>query len=315
MVGCTALMLFVFFRDRSWILHGGRPRWAWMGLLCSVLALVVALVFLFSRTFVGVEAIHRNFYGVTRVKLKPIDAAENDYVCQLIHGRTLHGQQFTREDKQMLPTTYYTEKSGVGLVLRNHRRGQGKRVGVVGLGIGTIAAYAEKGDYFRFYEINPAVIDLANNFFEFLSRCPSELDVIPGDARIRLDNEPPREFDVLAIDAFSSDAIPIHLITQEAFDVYLRHLKQNGVLAVHVSNVHIDLRPVVAAHAEHFGLAMVTTSSPSDRQAGASRAVWILLSRDAATLQVDAIQKAKVERERRRILWTDRRNSLFEALK
>jgi spermidine synthase len=308
-------VLFVFFRDRSWILHGGRPRWAWLILLCASLALVFALVFLFYRTLVGVEAIHRNFYGVTLVKLKPIDQAKNDYVCQLIHGRTLHGQQFTREDKIMLPTTYYTEKSGVGLLLRNHCRGRSKRVGVVGLGVGTLSVYAEKGDYFRFYEINPAVIDLANNFFGYLAQCPFKPDVIPGDARISLENESPQEFDVLVLDAFSSDAIPIHLITREAFDIYLQHLKPDGVLAVHVSNVHVDLRPVVAAHAEHFGLEMVTTNSPSDRKAGASRTVWTLLSREAATLRIEAIQKAKVEPERRRILWTDRRNSLFEALK
>jgi len=315
MTGCTALMLFVFFRDRSWVLHGGRPRWAWLSLLGGALTLVVALVFLFYRTLVGVEAIHRNFYGVTRVKLKPIDAAENDYVCQLIHGRTLHGQQFTRQDKILLPTTYYGEKSGVGLVLRNHRSGRSKRVGVVGLGVGTLSVYAGKGDYFRFYEINPAVIELANSFFAYLSQCSPEPVVVPGDARISLDNEPPQEFDVLVLDAFASDAIPIHLITREAFDIYLQHLKPDGVLAVHVSNVHVDLRPVLAAHAEHFHLEMVTTNSPADRQAGTSRAVWTLLSPEAATLRIEAIQKARVERERRTVLWTDRRNSLFEVLK
>ena len=121
MVGCTALMLAVFYHDRSWILHGGRPRWAWLCLLCASLVLVGALVFLFHHSIVDVEAIHRNFYGVTRVKLKPVDPASNDYVYQLIHGRTLHGRQFTREDKRRLPTSYYSERSGVGLLLRNHR--------------------------------------------------------------------------------------------------------------------------------------------------------------------------------------------------
>jgi len=314
MVGCTALMLVVFYHDRSWVLHGGRPRWVWLSLLCATLALAGALTFLFYHSIVGVEAVHRNFYGVTRVKLEPVDPASNDYVYQLLHGRTLHGQQFTREDKRMLPTSYYSERSGVGLLLRNHRRGQSKRVGVVGLGVGTLAVYAEKGDYFRFYEINPAVIHLANSFFEYLSQCRSELDVIPGDGRISLENEPPQGFDVLVLDAFSSDAIPIHLLTQEAFDVYLQHLKPDGVLAVHVSNIHVDLRPVVAAHAAHFGLVMVTTKAPADEQQGASRAIWTLLSHQAATLQVEAIQKTTVEPERRMILWTDKRNSLFEAL-
>jgi spermidine synthase len=314
MIACSALLLVVFFRDRTWILFGGRPRWAWLGLLVAFFLLAGLQVDLFVKSLGGIQEIHRNFYGVLQVKLKAVDPDQDEYLCRLIHGRTLHGQQFTRADKQHLPTTYYGEASGAGLILRNHRAGDSQRVGIVGLGVGTLAVYGNEGDTFRFYEINPAVVDLANRFFQYLALCRADVAVVPGDGRISLENEPAQAFDVLVLDAFSSDAIPIHLMTHEAFEIYLRHLKPDGVLAVHISNVHLDLHPVVAAHAEQFHLAIATVRSSGSDELGTTEAIWTLLSRDPASLQFDALGKARLIKETRRVYWTDDRNSLFEVL-
>ena len=313
-VGCTMLILIVFYRDRSWTLYRGRPRWAWACLLLGLLVLICFLVDLFQRSVLTVAEIHRSFYGVTRVKMELVDPAENEYAFQLIHGRTLHGEQFASEGRRFLPTTYYGEQSGVGLVLRNHHYGESKRVGVVGLGIGTLSAYGNPGDYYRFYEINPDVIDLAERFFEYLRNCQAEWEIVEGDARISLENEPQQRFDVLVLDAFSSDAVPIHLLTREAFEIYLRHLEPDGVLAAHASNVHLDLRRVLAGHAETFGLEVVSVLSPEDRDHVTSKALWVLLSRELGVLELEAIQEGKLQRERRCVFWTDQRNSQFEIL-
>jgi hypothetical protein len=250
-----------------------------------------------------------------QVKLQPAAAAENGYVCQLIHGRTMHGTQLTDVDKHRWPTAYYGPQSGIGLLLREARGGRPKRIGVVGLGVGTLAAYAQGADYLRFYEINPAVIDLARRFFQYLPECRGTWDVVQGDARIVLEQEPPQSFDVLVLDAFSSDSIPVHLLTREAFVVYLRHLNSDGALAVHISNVHVDLGPVIAGHAAHFGLAMSRVDSPGDDRQQTRRAVWVLLSRAPRTLATEALQGAKSPLPDRELIWTDQRNSLFRALR
>jgi spermidine synthase len=183
------------------------------------------------------------------------------------------------------------------------------------LGVGTLAAYARPGDEVRFYEINPAVIDLARQFFDYLPACRGRVDVVEGDARILLEQEPAQAFDVLVLDAFSSDSIPVHLLTREAFAVYLRHLKQAGVLAVHISNVHVDLRPVVAGQAAHFGLAMAGFESSADDATETRHAIWMLLSRNAQSLEVEAVQRAKLPPPDRELVWTDQRNSVFQVLR
>src|SRR5262249_51887740 len=145
------------------------------------------------------------------------------------------------------------EHSGVGRAIRQVQQSGPARVGVIGLGTGTLAVYGRAGDYFRFYEINPLVLRLARTQFTFLNDCKARLDAALGDARLSLEREAPENFDVLAVDAFSSDAIPVHLLTREAFELYFRHLKSSGVLAVHVSNKHLDLPPVVKLAAVAVG--------------------------------------------------------------
>jgi spermidine synthase len=314
-VACTALMLLVLFRDRAWALVCAHPRRVWLGLVLTLLVIVGIQVDLFRASLAGVQSVQRNFFGVLQVRLQLGEADGDDDQWRLIHGRTLHGLQFLAENKQGWPTSYYGEDSGVGLLIRNHRVGQPHRIGVVGLGVGTLAAYGREGDTFRFYEINPAVIDLAQRSFAYLPRCQAHCEIVAGDARISLAHEPRQQFDVLVLDAFSSDAIPVHLLTREAFAMYLEHLRPDGVLAVHISNVHLDLEPVIAGHAEHFRLEAATVSSWPDERRGTKPAIWALLSRERASLQIEAIQNEKLPPPDRTLFWTDDRQSLFQVLK
>ncbi|HLJ15492.1 MAG TPA: fused MFS/spermidine synthase, partial [Bryobacteraceae bacterium] len=212
-------------------------------MLWSVVAVAMAVV-LGSQ----VKGYHRNtllversFYGVLRVVRSTSQGAD---VRTLYHGTIKHGAEWFARGRRMTPTTYYGLQSGVGLALRLCCGGP-KRVGVIGLGTGTVAVYGGPGDVFRFYEINPQVLQVARSLFTYLRETPAHVDVTLGDARLSLESEPAQGFDVLIVDAFSGDAIPVHLLTKEAFALYLRHLKPGGILAVHVSNQFLELAPVV----------------------------------------------------------------------
>lgn len=225
----------------------------------------------------------RSYFGIYTVrnydKLK---------LRSLAHGTTLHGQQSTDKALECAPMTYYGPGSGVGIVMGQAQKlyGQAARIGVVGLGTGTLAGYYQPGEHWRFYEIDPAVLRLSQNgTFTYLSHCARNPEVAIGDARLELAKAQPGSFDVLAIDAFSSDAIPLHLLTDEAVGVYLRALSPKGVLLIHISNRYIGLQPVLAAIARHRGLtAMVRSDNPQDRTL-LTPSAWVLLTRDPAQLQ------------------------------
>ena len=208
----------------------------------------------------------RTFYGILRVM--NLETNFNDQIRPmnvLMNGRTIHGFEYSDPDLWSVPTTYFDERSGIGRLLSHGDADKPRHVGVVGLGIGTLATYARRGDTFRFYEINERVERVARTYFHFLEQCRGHVDVVPGDARLTLEREAASQnFDVLVLDAFSSDAVPVHLLTREAFTVYLRHLAPHGVLAVHVSNLHFALRPVVEAAAEAHGLSMVAIEITGD---------------------------------------------------
>lgn len=225
----------------------------------------------------------RSYFGIYTVR--DYDSIK---MRTLAHGTTLHGQQSTAKALECAPMTYYGSGSGAGIVLGNAQRlyGPGARVGVVGLGTGTLAAYYQPGERWRFYEIDPAVLRLSlDGTFTFLSHCAQRLQVAIGDARLELAKAAPESFDVLAIDAFSSDAIPLHLLTDEAVGVYLRALSQKGVLLIHISNRYIELEPVLSAIARHRGLtAMVRDDNPYDRTL-LTPSSWVLLTRDPAQLK------------------------------
>lgn len=311
----SILLLVVLYQDRTASLGGGRPRPAWLALLVGLGLQISALWLLYHMPLKGVEIVRRNFYGVLQVRTVPVPKEPEELIRQLIHGRTMHGSQFTNPLRASAPTTYYGPDSGVGLLLRAPSANSPRRIGVVGLGTGTLATYGRDGDYFRFYEINPAVIEFATSHFQYLADCAAQMEFVSGDARLQLEHEAAQDLDVLVVDAFSSDAIPVHLLTREAFGVYLRHLARDGLLAVHISNAHLDLRPVVAANAHSHGTDMITVFSDGNASQGLYPALWCLLSRDPTRLHTEQLQAVAEPDVERHILWTDQRNSLFDVLK
>jgi len=264
----------------------------------------------------------RNFYGVLRVQ-----AQAEPPMRMLVHGATLHGSQLTRQAERAIPTAYYWRGSGVGLALTSHPRyGKRMRVGVLGLGVGTLAAYGQPGDVYRFYEINPLIASLAEGqggYFSFLGDSRANVQVVLGDARVSLERERDRgerqAFDILALDTFSSDAIPVHLLTREAFALYLDHLAPGGVIAAHISNRHLDLTPVLWQAARTFGLkaASLVVPAPTDRS-DVRPSQWILLARDETIFSVPRIHEAASRFDGSATgirAWTDDYSNLFQVLK
>ena len=257
----------------------------------------------------------RNFYGVLTVKSKR-DGGTNRYF-ELYHGYTTHGLQFADPSRAAWPTIYYVEKSGVGLAMNTLPAGH-RRIGLVGLGAGTLATYAQTGDYIHFYEINPDVERLANSRFTYLTNCRGKVEITLGDARLSLEREPPQNFDLLVLDAFNSDAIPVHLLTEEAFTIYERHLKTNGIIAAHVSNRNLNLEPVMYNIARQFNYHAVTVDyDPPSEQWWQMRSVWILLSHSGEFIDSAALRLVARPPRTNSVsipLWTDDFSSLFQIL-
>jgi hypothetical protein len=267
----------------------------------------------------------RNFYGVVSVKERYPQKPEWRGLA-MYHGRTLHGFEHTLPAMRGRPTTYYTEDSGVGRALAAVRDQTPLRVGLVGLGVGTLAAYGKQGDHFRFYEIDDDVVRLARDYFTFLPQCAATVEVVAGDARLSLEREASQQFDVLVLDAFSGDAIPVHLLTVEAFAVYLRHLRADGVIAAHISSRYVDLLPVVTALARHFELADAFLPWPNgdyginwadEMGLSVTPSQWMLLTRHRPLLERSPIREAVriIPVERPLSLWTDQYNNLLEVLR
>jgi len=260
----------------------------------------------------------RNFYGVIRVK--EYGTPGSDYhVRRLMHGVIMHGEQDLTADGRRKPTTYYQPSSGAGAAMAARQARGPVRVGVIGLGAGTLAAYGRKGDRFRFYDINPQVVSVAGSRFTFLADSAAAIEVALGDARLSLEREPPQGFDLLAVDAFSSDAIPVHLITREALAVYLRHMKPDGIVAFHVSNRFLSLVPVVARLAKENGAhAVLVSDEGKDGEDDRTRTDWVLVSRDPKALQAPEIADASPEAPEEQAgwrTWTDDYSNLVQILK
>lgn len=227
----------------------------------------------------------RSYFGVYTVR----DGAG---YRELDHGSTVHGIQLRGSaQRERTPTTYYAPYSGVGRAMRAAPAiyGPGARIGVVGLGTGTLACYARPGQVWRFYEIDPVIVRIARDTgqFTYLRQCRPRAVIRIGDARIRLSQEASASLDLLALDAFSSDAVPAHLLTREAFQTYGRVLSRRGLLLIHISNRFVDLEPVVAAAGRDGGWIvrkMHYIPSELDREAQATSSVWLALSRDAGTM-------------------------------
>lgn len=224
----------------------------------------------------------RNFYGVLKVR----DAVDDGMARRiLVDGTTIHGFQLLEEGSRRIPTSYYGANTGIATVLESVERPvTGLEVGVVGLGAGTLAAYGRPGDRFRFYEVNPAVVRVANEYFSFLGDSPAAVEIVLGDGRISMEREleqsGSREYDVLVIDAFSSDAIPVHLLTREALELYWLHLKPAGVLALHLTNNYVDLMPVAATLGAALRKEVLYMATPRG-DGVTSTSDWVLIAGDS----------------------------------
>ncbi len=266
----------------------------------------------------------RNFYGVLRVwEINTEQPKLRAY--QLTHGKTVHGFQFEADELRGLPTTFYAESSGVGLSILNHPARPDKlRIGALGLGVGVIASYGQAGDVFRFYEINPDVTRIAqgeSGYFSFLKDSQAEIHVIPGDARVSLERElasqGSQKFDILVLDTFNGDAMPLHLLTREAFEIYLKHLKQDGIIAINVSNRYFNLHLEVYRLADELGLGTALIEDEGD-SIQSYDSVWMLLTREPDFLKQPAIAQRSAQRPAippGLRVWTDDYSNLLQILK
>lgn len=305
--------------------HRNFQHWRFLACFWLTVGLVVlgtALWFQARDFGERVVARSRNFYGTLKVCEYHKEDPEEHYLL-LEHGRITHGLQFLHPDYAKWPTTYYSDESGLALATRALPAGP-RRIGVVGLGTGTMAVFGRKGDYLRIYEINPQVVQIASSRFTYLSNCPAQVEIALGDARLSLEHESPQGFDLLALDAFSSDAIPVHLLTQEAFELYSRHLNTNGVIAVHISNRYLDLQPVIRNLAREFNLklAIIDYEEEGEDEDGNGAwwnysSTWALLTHNDTIINHPSIRAAGKPTDTNATavpLWTDDFASIFQIL-
>ncbi len=325
---CAVLALIVHHRDPQSPFYKARWQPAWLLMVALALTIIVSLGVSTGEEVKGARVTVRNFYGVLRVvdQAGPNVAVQQggasgllkgDLRCEkLMNGAIDHGLQFRAPERRDQPTTYYGPESGIGVALRAAEPATPLNVGVIGLGVGTLAAYAKRGDRYTFYEINPLVVQLANQEFTFLRDSPARIETVLGDARLSLEHESPQAFDVLAVDAFSGDSIPVHLLTREAFRLYFHHLRPDGVLAVHISNKYLDLAPVVTGAAMELGKEAVSIDNKADSPRGIYRASWILVGNPQGFEGKTEIEKAGriLGPAAPRLQWTDDYSSVVKVL-
>ena len=298
------LMALVLWREGK--LVPPMPRAMAAVLLTGMVVLLGAGV---RNSLHGCHLVVRNFYGQLRVE-------DVGGVRKLFHGVIIHGQQVLDPAERRRPTAYYCPGTGIGLLLAAPRHEGARRIGILGLGCGTLTTYGRAGDVFRLYEINPLVLRLARGEFTFLGDSPAGVHVELGDARLVLESEAPQRFDVLAVDVFSGDSIPVHLLTREAFAVYFRHLRPDGVLAVHISNSYLNLEPVVATAAHSYGkTALVFDFAPPKNQNLCYPATWVLVMDPSVAASSSRFAGGRPAHAAPRFrAWTDDYSSLFSVL-
>jgi SAM-dependent methyltransferase len=292
------------------------------GFVMSVIAAGLAVGisgFLARDTYNSVkhsQVLVRNFYGALRVYDEASDGSWGT-VRVLRHGTIDHGEQFLAPQHQRFATTYYSTNSGVGLAIQKLQTYGPMNVGVIGLGSGTLATYARPIDHYTFYDINPLVPGIALTQFHFLDGCMAPHEVVLGDARLSLEREKSKQFDVLAVDAFSGDAIPVHLLTRQAYALYWRHLKPDGVLAVHVSNRYLSLGPGVALAAAETGKQAMLVSIDADDEKEIAASDWVLVSSRKGFFDQPEIKGAdtKITPIPGLRTWTDDYSNLYKILR
>ncbi len=312
---CGLLAAVVVFQEREWPFRKELLGWPAI-LVYTVVAGLIGLVGREMRDMVKTSVVvTRNFYGELRVN-QYNGLYDWDGYRSLVHGAINHGEEYTHPARRREVATYYCADTGVGLVMQNRNIADLQRVGVIGLGTGTLAGYSRMGDLYRFYEINPAVEDVAKNHFWYLKNAEGAIDVVLGDARLSLEREPVENYDTLVVDAFSSDSIPVHLLTKEALQQYFRHLKPNGVLAVHISNRFIDLAPVLERGANALGKAALFVESDDDEDGKCFGTSWVLVTSNPAVFKAEAYKKGKpLEAAPWLKTWTDDYSNIFRVLK
>jgi hypothetical protein len=301
---------------------------AWLG-LAWVLA-YMGLTYIYEGQK-DTLAMTRNFYGVLRVYES--QRGTEHWRRYLWHGSICHGSQIMHESGRKSPTMYYLPDAGISIAVERHPKRRvssedasppkaGLRIGVIGLGTGTLAAYGRQGDVLRFYEINPKVVDFARDYFSYLEDSAATIETVTGDGRVALEREleenGSQQFDILAVDAFSGDAIPVHLLSREAFEIYLEHLRSDGILAVHISNLYFDLRPVVRGLAEAFHLPAVLILSPVKPEGEIYPSDWVLITENGRFLVDDVVSTSItpwLTDAESNIIWTDDFSNLFGVLK
>jgi hypothetical protein len=300
-------------------------------------AAMVALVFMVRRAYNhDTKVATRNFYASLRVT-QDLFSYPGATVRTLMNGSIQHGTQiFGTDDLRRTPTTYYARNSGVGYAMQycclapdasaaaaggvGRTAGAGspraRNIGVIGLGAGTMAAYGRPGDHIRFYEINPAVPPIARNVFTYIRDSAAQVDIVEGDARTSLASEPPQNFDVLVVDAFSGDAIPIHLLTAEALALYRKHLAPNGIIAFHISNRHVDLAPPIVLLAQSAGMEARRFNVDKATGPGEYVSTWILVTADPQFFELPEVAPhAHIPEPKPGLkLWTDDYSALLPVL-
>lgn len=323
----TQLSLIIGLLLAAWLLtarltvSSSWKRWAMRGLGGAVAVTGAWLILDGNWSSANADTLleMRNFYGVLRVDLEDGGAAGQPG-RGLYHGHTLHGYQFMSGPNKHKPTTYYSHDSGLAVGLHTLKKQQDSlHVGIIGLGVGTSAAYGQPGDRYHFYEIDTNVIQLANKTFSYLADSDAKIQITHGDGRVAMERQSPQGFDLLALDAFSGDAIPAHLLTREAFASYLKHLKPQGIIAVHISNRYFDLAPVVQAAADRYGLTAlpIDTDYDASDEAFHASSTWVLLTRNDAVINdptVQSLTAEAVQSETLPIEWTDQYSNLLQIL-
>jgi len=283
-------------------------------------AVICFIIFILLNSQYVKTDIHseRNFYGILSVKEVLIN---NKKERRLIDGTTSHGTQSLEPNEQYIPLSYYRENTGVALALEKLSQSSAIHAGFVGLGAGTLAAYGKRGDRYRFYELNPAVTAAANNYFSYLSDSKAEIELILGDGRVSLTQETNaginHQFDILVIDAFSGDSIPQHLLTTEALTLYWQQLKTNGVLAVHISNSHLNLAPLMRGLAENSGKSIRYFITHAKNSTGHDTE-WVWLTNNKKLLNspiIKAYTSSWSDGGKEKVIWTDNYSNLLSVLK
>ncbi len=301
----AALLSMALLRERKSLMAAAGV----LAILCGYFLFVQV-----EADFKDARRIERNFYGaLLSADTQRDDSADN--VRQLFHGSVKHGEQFLSPARRHEATAYYGSSAGIGRAI-NSSRPDGRKIGLIGMGAGTLALYGQAGDVYRFYEIDPAVIEMARTEFSFIAGSRARVEAVLGDARLSLERESPHGFDVLAVDAFSGDSIPVHLITAEAMEVYLKHMNSDGIIAFHVTNRFLWLPPVVARIAVAKGLHAVLIHDENDNPA-LRNTDWVLVAANPHVLERESIRQAAVplNPDREAKVWSDDFNNLFDALK